>query len=195
MSPQNQYFVLHDSQGFEPGDLSNFETVSKFVQERSRPDLPLSERIHGLWYVKSFCTQPIPFTPPSGSVRRLLRPAAVSLRQETRSYSSLHISTKVRFWPPRHIILQSTGDHQSVPLVIVFTQYDRLVRTKAAELREDYPEMDPDQLRQLSLQDAQEAFNKCLNSLQRSADRLRIPMPLHARVSGTFQLSYSIIWY
>jgi hypothetical protein len=52
VSPQNQYFVLHDSQGFEPGDLSNFETVSKFVQERSGPELPLCERIHGLWCVK-----------------------------------------------------------------------------------------------------------------------------------------------
>ena len=48
--------------------------------------------------------------------------------------------------------------------------------------------MDPDQLRQLSLQDAQEAFNVCLKSLQRSAD-LRIPMLLHARVSSAFPLS------
>ncbi|KAF8260581.1 hypothetical protein EI94DRAFT_1610268, partial [Lactarius quietus] len=33
VSPQNPYFVLHDCEGFEPGDLSNFETVSKFVQQ------------------------------------------------------------------------------------------------------------------------------------------------------------------
>jgi hypothetical protein len=185
VSPQNQYFVLHDSQGFEPGDLSNFETVSKFVQERSGPELPLCERIHGLWYVKVFCPQPMPLTQSSGSVQRLPQLAVVYLRRETRSYSSLHTSIKVRFRPCRPTP-QPTDDHQSVPLVIVFTQYDRLVRTKEAELREDYPQMDRDQLRELSLKDAQEAFDICLKSLQGSSNRLRIPMPRYARVSGAF---------
>ncbi|KAF8260580.1 hypothetical protein EI94DRAFT_1480278, partial [Lactarius quietus] len=40
------------------------------------------------------------------------------------------------------ITLQSTCDCRSVPIVIVFTQYDRLVRTKGAELREEFPDMD-----------------------------------------------------
>jgi hypothetical protein len=81
--------------------------------------------------------------------------------------------------------------------VIVFTQYDRLVRTKEAELREDYPQMDPDRLRELSLEDAQEAFDICLQSLHRSMNRLRIPMPRHARVSGAFLPLYSsfTLWY
>ena len=60
MSPENQFFVLHDSKGFEPGDLSNFEIVREFVQQRSRNDIPLSERIHGLWYVNLFYNLPIP---------------------------------------------------------------------------------------------------------------------------------------
>jgi hypothetical protein len=147
VSPQNQYFVLHDSQGFEPGDLSNFETVSKFVQERSGPELPLCERIHGLW----LCTE----TPTAGG--RIFETGDEKLLQFAHKYQ--------------------------VPLVIVFTQYDRLVRTKEAELREYYPQMDRDQLRELSLKDAQEAFDICLKSLQNSSSRLRIPMPRHARVS------------
>ena len=71
------------------------------------------------------------------------------------------------------------------------------MRIKEAELREDYPGMDPDQLRQLSLEDAQEAFNVCLKSLQRSADYLKISVPLHARISGAFPPMYSrcTIWY
>jgi hypothetical protein len=46
--------------------------------------------------------------------------------------------------------------------------------------------MDPDRLRELSLKDAQEAFEICLQSVQRSMNRLRIPMPRHAKVSGAF---------
>ncbi|KAH9066166.1 hypothetical protein EDB87DRAFT_1801741 [Lactarius vividus] len=51
VSPENQYLVLHDSQGFEPGDLSNFETVRTFIEQRSQQHLPLRDRIHGLWCV------------------------------------------------------------------------------------------------------------------------------------------------
>jgi hypothetical protein len=51
VSLENQYFVLHDSQGFEPGDLSNFDTVRGFIQQRSHEDLPMKDRIHGLWFV------------------------------------------------------------------------------------------------------------------------------------------------
>jgi hypothetical protein len=67
VSPENQYFVLHDSKGFEPGDLSNFETVREFVQQRSGDDLPLSEKIHGLWYVNFVYNLPIPPSPTAGS--------------------------------------------------------------------------------------------------------------------------------
>ena len=70
--------------------------------------------------------------------------------------------------------------------MIVFTQYDRLVRVKELELREEYPQMDSASLRITSLEDAQEAFNICLKSLQRTMNRLKIPMPRYARVSGTF---------
>ncbi|KAH9024673.1 hypothetical protein EDB84DRAFT_1273827, partial [Lactarius hengduanensis] len=53
-SAENPFLVLHGSEGFEPGDLTNFETVRKFIQQRLQQDLPLSERIHGLWYVNFF---------------------------------------------------------------------------------------------------------------------------------------------
>ncbi|KAI9463259.1 hypothetical protein BJY52DRAFT_74397 [Lactarius psammicola] len=147
VSPENQYFVLHDSKGFEPGDLSNFETVRKFIQQRSRPEVPLSERIHGLW----LCTE----TPTAGG--RIF---------ETGDEKLLQFAYK-----------------NQVPIVIVFTQYDRLVRTKAAELSEEHPRIDPTRLRDWSVEEAGKAFEICLQSLQRTVDYLKIPMPRYATVS------------
>jgi hypothetical protein len=41
----NDRFILHDSQGFEPADNAKFNTVTDFIAERSKkPDL--SETLH-----------------------------------------------------------------------------------------------------------------------------------------------------
>ncbi|KAH9032019.1 hypothetical protein EDB85DRAFT_1286833 [Lactarius pseudohatsudake] len=70
-----------------------------------------------------------------------------------------------------------------IPVVLVFTQYDRLVRSKKAELQEEHENLDEIFLRDQSEKDARDAFNKCLQSLQRTLDRMNIPMPHCARVS------------
>ncbi|KAF7358332.1 G domain-containing protein [Mycena venus] len=54
-SPQNSLFVLHDSQGFEPGETANFEKVEEFLQSRGA-SVPLKERVHAVW----LCVQ-VPF--------------------------------------------------------------------------------------------------------------------------------------
>ena len=86
------------------------------------------------------------------------------------------------------ITLQSTqiGDGRSVPIVIVFTQYARLVRTKEAELRQKYPGMKQTALRDRSVEEARMAFEYCLKLLKRSMERLQIPMPRYAAASGIF---------
>ena len=94
--------------------------------------------------------------------------------------------TEVRLRPPILFTPQSTGDYQSVPILIVFTQYDRLVRTKEAELRQKYPDADAVRLRDQSLEGAREAFGYCLKLLERSMVRLKIPMPSYAKASGIF---------
>jgi hypothetical protein len=129
MSPHNQYFVLHDCQGFEPADLNNFETVRGFVEWQLQKQ-HLKERIHGLWYIYFFCNLPMPLPPSSGSVQRHPLLEVVYLKRETRSYSNLHIRTKVRSRPVLSFNFRLTCDYQSVPLVLVFTQYDRLVSRK-----------------------------------------------------------------
>ncbi|KAH9062165.1 hypothetical protein EDB87DRAFT_1682171 [Lactarius vividus] len=147
VSAENPFFVLHDSKGFEPGDLVNFETVCEFIQQRSRRDLPLSERIHGLW----LCTE----TPTAGG----------------------------RVFERGDEELLLFAHKNQLPIVVVFTQYDRLVRTKEDELREDHPHMDPTHRRNQSVVEAQKAFDVCLRLLELSMNRLGIPMPCHARVS------------
>ena len=84
------------------------------------------------------------------------------------------------------IITRPTFCHQSVPMVIVFTQYDRLVRTRRLELKDDYPNMDDHTLDNRCVEEAWKAFEKCLQSLRQALRRLNIQMPPYARVSGTF---------
>lgn len=48
-SPENQRFILHDSQGFEPGDLSKYDVVRAFINKRMA--MPkLEDRLHAIWY-------------------------------------------------------------------------------------------------------------------------------------------------
>ena len=77
-----------------------------------------------------------------------------------------------------------------VPVVVVFTQYDRLVRTKKAELKQEYENLDVTQLNDRSEEEAQKAFNICVQSLLRTMNRLRIPPPRYVKVSGTFVQFY-----
>lgn len=47
-SPENERFILHDSQGFESGDDANYALAKKFIQGRKvHPDV--SERLHAIW--------------------------------------------------------------------------------------------------------------------------------------------------
>jgi hypothetical protein len=47
-SDQNEHFVLHDSQGYEPGETTNLDRVKKFLESRSKePDI--KNRLHAVW--------------------------------------------------------------------------------------------------------------------------------------------------
>jgi len=48
-SPENEFFVLHDSKGFEPGDTKTFDTARRFIEKRRDESLPLGERLHAVW--------------------------------------------------------------------------------------------------------------------------------------------------
>ena len=62
-NPDWPFFVIHDSIGFnsEPGGVSNFKAVVEFSTQRLQPGLPLSERVHVLWYVNFYCNPALPY--------------------------------------------------------------------------------------------------------------------------------------
>ncbi|KAJ6454332.1 hypothetical protein C8R45DRAFT_1082737 [Mycena sanguinolenta] len=46
--PQNDRIIIHDSQGFEPGEEGNIQTVSDFIRRRS--EMPaLADQLHAIW--------------------------------------------------------------------------------------------------------------------------------------------------
>ncbi|KAJ7889038.1 hypothetical protein B0H13DRAFT_1626845 [Mycena leptocephala] len=49
-SRHNPLFVVHDSEGFEPGDVTRFENVQTFLQSRGG-SVPLRDRVHAIWWV------------------------------------------------------------------------------------------------------------------------------------------------
>ncbi|THH01285.1 hypothetical protein EW026_g1389 [Hermanssonia centrifuga] len=47
-TPENPLFVLHDSQGYEPGETQNLGTLKAFIESRS--NMPrLADRLHAIW--------------------------------------------------------------------------------------------------------------------------------------------------
>ncbi len=49
-SKDNAHFVVHDSQGFEPGEEQNFNIVTNFIEERKRKP-ELKDKLHAIWQV------------------------------------------------------------------------------------------------------------------------------------------------
>ena len=93
---------------------------------------------------------------------------------------------------PHLIDLCDQHDYQSVPVVIVFAQYDRLVRTKEAEDAEE--DIDEATLKDQREEEARKAFEICVRSLKRTMNSLKIPMPCYAKVSGIFVPLYYLFW-
>ncbi|KAG2085647.1 uncharacterized protein F5147DRAFT_588878 [Suillus discolor] len=46
-APENERFVVHDSQGFEAGDSENFAIAKDFIKRRR--NMPLQDKIHAVW--------------------------------------------------------------------------------------------------------------------------------------------------
>ncbi|KAF5344743.1 hypothetical protein D9758_015290 [Tetrapyrgos nigripes] len=45
ISKENDRFVIHDSQGYEPGDPTKFQELQRFIEQRSGEAKP-SDKIH-----------------------------------------------------------------------------------------------------------------------------------------------------
>lgn len=49
-SDANPRFILHDSQGFEPGSEEKWEVVEKFIRDKCDERLESKERLHAIWW-------------------------------------------------------------------------------------------------------------------------------------------------
>jgi hypothetical protein len=47
-SSENDRFVLHDSQGFEPGEKDNFHKVKAFLEGRAKEPM-IKDQLHAVW--------------------------------------------------------------------------------------------------------------------------------------------------
>ena len=78
---------------------------------------------------------------------------------------------------------------ESAPVVIVLTKYDKLVKTKRAELQEDDDSLSEDVLRERSEEAARNVLDVCIESLERTLRNMytresQMPKPQHVNVSG-----------
>ncbi|KAH9051093.1 hypothetical protein EDB87DRAFT_1572294, partial [Lactarius vividus] len=48
-SETNPRFILHDSQGFEPGSLEKWEVVEGFIRDKCDERLKSKDRLHAIW--------------------------------------------------------------------------------------------------------------------------------------------------
>ena len=86
------------------------------------------------------------------------------------------------------------GFVEPAPVVIVLTKYDRLVKTKKAELEEDGTNLSDEDLREQSEMKAQEALDMCIRSLKVTLRGMytrgsQTPKPRHVNVlSINFEL-------
>ncbi|THU99782.1 hypothetical protein K435DRAFT_658214 [Dendrothele bispora CBS 962.96] len=48
-SASNVLFILHDSQGFEPGSDGSLSTATRFISDRCGISKELKDRLHAIW--------------------------------------------------------------------------------------------------------------------------------------------------
>jgi len=155
-SDENKSFLVHDSQGFEPGDTTTYNIMRDFIKERCHDGCHHKDRLHAVW----LCAE----TPRAGG--RVVEEGDLKLLR-------LAHETKI-------------------PVLIIFTKYDLVIRSKKDALQEDrFVGALDDQSRA----DAVEALNKCVESLQGMLNKMnrdsekpgetpiRIIMPPYVNVS------------
>ncbi|KAJ7756664.1 hypothetical protein B0H16DRAFT_1538672 [Mycena metata] len=162
ISPQNKRFVLHDSMGFEAGDVENLITVKSFLESRSGQDIALRDRVHVIW-----CSLLLHYFVKLNAVRLCIQvPYAGGRVLEHGDEELLKIASE-----------------KKIPVVVVFTQYDMLL----ASVEENIPDSTPEEkVSQLCDEYAEGIFQQhCVDPLKRLNHQLGFSVTLRwARTSG-----------
>jgi len=74
--------------------------------------------------------------------------------------------------------------------VVVFTKYDRLLRSKKIELKGDNDNPDPEDLIRRSREESRKVLGRCVQSLEGAMIRLETQMPRHVNVSSMISHSF-----
>jgi hypothetical protein len=75
---------------------------------------------------------------------------------------------------------------KSAPVVVVFTKYDLLLKTKRAKLQRGNKSLDSGVLNKQSEGEAQKVLDICVQSLKQAMDKLNTQMPSYVNVSSIF---------
>jgi hypothetical protein len=70
--------------------------------------------------------------------------------------------------------------------VVVFTQYDRLVKTRIKQFQRKNKNTTLEAAKLQGEKDARDAFQVCVDSLERSMNKLNVTMPPFSKVSGGY---------
>ena len=49
-SALNPSFIVHDSQGYAPGEKDNYDTVQRFIEKMDAQER-VADKLHAIWYV------------------------------------------------------------------------------------------------------------------------------------------------
>ncbi|KAF7419488.1 hypothetical protein PC9H_002079 [Pleurotus ostreatus] len=150
-SKDNAHFVVHDSQGFEPGEEQNFNIVTNFIEERRRKP-ELKDKLHAIWQVLVI--------PCSGG-------RVFEIGDE--NFINLHLG--------------------HVPVVVVFTKFDKLVTMKRMRLPSTRTAgLSSDEVLQLARDDALQAFEKlCIDPLKTVVAGKEMPAYIKASTSKGYE--------
>ena len=100
VSPWNKHFIPHDSNGFEPGDLVNFEIVREFILRRSNQGTLLEDRVHDIWRVYFLYSTGMSLT----SIRLCIdTPAARGRVFEKGDELLVELAHEIQAQPPRRV--------------------------------------------------------------------------------------------
>lgn len=136
VSKDNPRFLLHDSQGFEHGEDDTVDTVRKFIKNRNKQD-DIKEKLHAIWYgnvlsIRKSCMVTffgrLCIEIPTAGGRLLEIGVENFLKLKTGNELGKGRSALVSRHPPSFDIVFP------VPIIVVFTKYDKLVNTERLAL-------------------------------------------------------------
>ncbi|TDL22677.1 hypothetical protein BD410DRAFT_748466 [Rickenella mellea] len=161
-SAQNNRLVLHDSLGFEPGNVDNVNIVHEFIETRNKMS-SVKDRLHAVWYI---------------SLKYWL--------SHSRSDSRLCIAIPsaggriLETGIEKFINLKKSGKFGNLPVIAVFTKYDELVDREELRIAKSKAEHSDADVVRLAKEDAEMALQEiCIRPFE---DQVGVDIP-HMTVS------------